>query len=40
MPHYKYDRLSAQDATFLMFETADVYMHISATMIFDGPTSC
>jgi diacylglycerol O-acyltransferase len=38
MPHYKYDRLSAQDATFLMFETPEVYMHISATMIFDlGP---
>ena len=38
MPHYKYDRLSAQDATFLLFETPEVYMHISATLIFDlGP---
>ena len=38
MPHYKYDRLSAQDATFLMFESPEVYMHISATMIYElGP---
>jgi WS/DGAT/MGAT family acyltransferase len=35
MPHYKYDRLSAQDATFLLFESPRVYMHISATMIFE-----
>jgi diacylglycerol O-acyltransferase len=35
MPHYKYDRLSAQDSSFLLFETSNVHMHISATLIFE-----
>jgi WS/DGAT/MGAT family acyltransferase len=38
MPHYKYDRLSAQDASFLLFESPTVHTHIAATQIFDlGP---
>jgi WS/DGAT/MGAT family acyltransferase len=38
MPHYKYERLSAQDASFLLFETQNVHMHIAATQIYEmGP---
>jgi len=38
MAHYKYERLSAQDASFLLFETQNVHMHIAATQIFElGP---
>ena len=38
MPHYKYERLSAQDASFLLFETTNVHMHIAATQIYEmGP---
>jgi WS/DGAT/MGAT family acyltransferase len=38
MPHYKYDRLSAQDASFLLFESPTVHTHIAATQIFElGP---
>jgi WS/DGAT/MGAT family acyltransferase len=35
---YNYDRLSAQDATFLLFEKPGLYMHVSATQIYElGP---
>jgi diacylglycerol O-acyltransferase len=38
MSHYKYDRLSAQDASFLVFETPNAPMHVAGTQIFDaGP---
>jgi len=38
MAHYKYERLSAQDASFLLFETSKLHMHIAATQIFElGP---
>jgi len=38
MPHYKYDRLSAQDAAFLLFESPTVHTHVAATQIFElGP---
>jgi WS/DGAT/MGAT family acyltransferase len=38
MRKYNYDRLSAQDATFLLFEKPGLYMHVSATQIFElGP---
>ena len=38
MSHYKYDRLSAQDASFLVFETANAPMHVAGTQIFEaGP---
>ena len=38
MPPYNYDRLSAQDASFLVFETDNVPMHIAATQIYEsGP---
>lgn len=33
-----YDRLSAQDNSFLLMETHDVHMHVASTMVFDsGP---
>lgn len=36
MSHYKYDRLSAQDTSFLIFENEkpNIYMHISSTTIY------
>jgi len=34
MAHYKYDRLSAQDTSFLIFEQANVNMHVSSTSIY------
>jgi diacylglycerol O-acyltransferase / wax synthase len=38
MPRYGYDRLSAQDNSFLIIETANVTMHVSSTLIFEtGP---
>ncbi len=38
MPRYGYDRLSAQDNSFLLFESHDVHMHVSSTLVFDsGP---
>ena len=35
MPSYRYDRLSAQDNTFLVGETPTAHMHISGLSIFD-----
>jgi WS/DGAT/MGAT family acyltransferase len=38
MPRYSYERLSAQDASFLAAETPTVHMHITGAQIFDaGP---
>ena len=38
MPQYSYERLSAQDHSFLLFETANVPMHVASTQIFElGP---
>jgi len=38
MSSYAYDRLSAQDSSFLVFETPNVPMHVAATAIFEaGP---
>jgi diacylglycerol O-acyltransferase len=38
MRKYNYDRLSAQDNTFLLFEKPGLYMHVSATQIYElGP---
>src|SRR5262245_29836233 len=38
MPSYSYDRLSAQDNSFLLFETPYVHMHVASTMVFEtGP---
>lgn len=38
MPAYNYDRLSAQDNSFLVFEEPGLYMHVSSTQIFElGP---
>lgn len=38
MGHYKYDRLSAQDTSFLIFENQNVNMHVFSTAIYDaGP---
>jgi WS/DGAT/MGAT family acyltransferase len=35
---YRYDRLSAQDNSFLLWETPNVPMHVSSTMVFEaGP---
>lgn len=34
MAHYKYDRLSAQDTSFLIFEKPNVNMHVSSTAIY------
>ena len=33
MPHYKYERLGAQDAAFLIFESTTVHTHVAATLI-------
>jgi WS/DGAT/MGAT family acyltransferase len=38
MPRYSYDRLSAQDNSFLLWETPYVHMHVASTMILEaGP---
>jgi diacylglycerol O-acyltransferase len=38
MSNYNYERLSAQDASFLVFESSNTPMHISATQIYEiGP---
>ena len=38
MAHYKYDRLSAQDSSFLVFESENAPMHVAGVQIFDaGP---
>jgi WS/DGAT/MGAT family acyltransferase len=38
MARYNYDRLSAQDNSFLLFETHNLPMHVSSTLLFDaGP---
>jgi len=38
MSTYKYERLSAQDNSFLLLEHPSVYMHVAATSIYDaGP---
>jgi WS/DGAT/MGAT family acyltransferase len=38
MPRYTYERLSAQDNSFLLMETPTVYMHVAGTQIFEaGP---
>ena len=38
MPSYAYDRLSAMDTSFLVFENQATHMHVAATVIFDkGP---
>jgi WS/DGAT/MGAT family acyltransferase len=38
MPRYSYERLSAQDNTFLLFETRNVHMHVASTLVFEtGP---
>ena len=38
MRKYNYDRLTAQDNTFLLFEKPGLYMHVSATQIYElGP---
>lgn len=38
MPKFNYERLSAQDNSFLLFEKPGLCMHVSATQIFElGP---
>ena len=38
MPRYAFERLSAQDNSFLLFEEPGLYMHVSSTQIFElGP---
>ena len=38
MSRYTYDRLSAQDNSFLLFEKPGLYMHVSSTQLYDlGP---
>jgi WS/DGAT/MGAT family acyltransferase len=38
MARYTYERLSAQDNTFLMMESAKTHMHVASTLIYDaGP---
>jgi WS/DGAT/MGAT family acyltransferase len=38
MPTYSYERLSAQDNSFLLFETDNLPMHVASTQIFElGP---
>jgi WS/DGAT/MGAT family acyltransferase len=38
MPRYSYERLSAQDNSFLLFETRNIHMHVASTMVFEsGP---
>jgi len=35
MAPYNYERLSAQDASFLAFESANTHMHVAATQVFE-----
>lgn len=38
MARYNYDRLSSQDASFLIFEKKHLHMHVSATQVYEvGP---
>jgi len=38
MPRYAYERLSAQDNSFLLMEQPNVHMHVAATQIYEaGP---
>jgi len=38
MPRYNYDRLSVQDNSFLLVESANSHMHVSSTLIYEaGP---
>lgn len=38
MSNYNYDRLSGQDTSFLLWETANLHMHVASTLIFElGP---
>ncbi len=38
MPNYAYDRLSAMDTSFLIFENQATHMHVAATVVFEkGP---
>lgn len=38
MSNYNYDRLSAQDTSFLLWETPNLHMHVASTQIFEiGP---
>ena len=38
MPRYSYERLSAQDTSFLVFESANAFTHGAGTAIYDaGP---
>ncbi|MGI9592522.1 MAG: WS/DGAT/MGAT family O-acyltransferase [Myxococcota bacterium] len=38
MSRYNYDRLSGQDATFLLWETPSLHMHVASTLILElGP---
>ena len=36
MKHLNYERLSAQDNSFLLFETPKLHMHVSSTLIFEA----
>ena len=36
MARYAYERLSAQDGSFLVFEKPTALMHVAATLIFAG----
>ena len=36
MKHSNYERLSAQDNSFLLFETPKLHMHVSSTLIFEA----
>jgi hypothetical protein len=36
MPRYGYERLSAQDNSFLLFETRNVHMHVASTLVYEN----
>ncbi len=36
MKNSNYERLSAQDNSFLLFETPKLHMHISSTLIYEA----
>ena len=36
MPRYNYDRLSAQDNSFLLMETRNLPMHVGSLLVFDA----
>lgn len=40
MPDYFYERLSAQDSTFLPYETPNTHMHIGWTWVFEAGPLC